>query len=81
MLKKWIWLLCALPLLLSGCHSARQIETASVIENVSVHMEKNTAVTAGVLGAGPFADCGSFTVTMNVNEATDFSFSYPGEEE
>lgn len=47
---------------------------------ISVHMEKNMAVTAGVLGAGPFAECGSFTITLNVNEATDFSFSYPGEE-
>ena len=35
--KKLLLLLCVLPLLLPGCRSNRRIETAGVIENVSVH--------------------------------------------
>lgn len=45
MLKKLLSLLCVLLLLLSaGCQNARQIETASVIENVSVQEENGQTV-------------------------------------
>ena len=40
MLKKCLPLLCALALTLSGCADSRRIETASVIENVSVHQSQ-----------------------------------------
>ncbi len=57
MFKKWMGVLCALSLLLSGCHSARQIETASVIENVSVHRENGqTVYTFYLLSDSPRSD-------------------------
>lgn len=44
MLKKFTVLFLALTLLLTGCQSSRRIETAAVIENVSVHRENGRLI-------------------------------------
>lgn len=55
--KKWLCLLAAVPLVLSGCQSAKQIETASVIENVSVHEDGGQRIyTFYLLTEGPRSD-------------------------
>ena len=43
--------------------------------------EKNADVTAEVMGAGPFADCGDFTVTFRLTEKTEYTFHYPEEDQ
>lgn len=55
--KKMVLLLAAVSLLLGGCQSAKRIETASVIENVSVHEDGGQRIyTFYLLTEGPRAD-------------------------
>ena len=44
MLKKCIFLCCAAALLFTGCSHSRQIETASVIENISVEEQNGQMI-------------------------------------